>query len=79
MAKYRRSRVAPPPPTERLFDGGPFAGPTADEIEAARSPRGGWSSATLASWGVPWPPPKGWKKALELAAEHRAALERDDG
>ena len=29
---------------------------TPAEIEAARSPRGGWTRATLASWGVPWPP-----------------------
>jgi len=37
---------------------------TRDEIEAAKSPRGGWKKATLAAWGVPWPPPKGWKKRL---------------
>ncbi len=37
---------------------------TAEEIEAGRSPRGGWSAATLASWGVPWPPPKGWRQRL---------------
>lgn len=42
--------------------------PTPDEIEAARSPFGGWTAATLASWGVPWPPPKGWRRALEQAA-----------
>lgn len=39
--------------------------PTPAEIEAARSPAGGWTRATLAGWGVPWPPPKGWKWALE--------------
>lgn len=38
---------------------------TSDEIEQARSPAGGWTRATLANWGVPWPPPKGWKYALE--------------
>lgn len=37
---------------------------TAEEIEAARSPRGGWTKATLAKWGVPWPPPKGWRQRL---------------
>ena len=26
--------------------------------------RGGFSRAQLAQWGVPWPPPKGWKSAL---------------
>ena len=33
-------------------------------IEAARTPKGGYSRAQLAAWGVPWPPPKGWKEAL---------------
>ncbi|WP_174804372.1 hypothetical protein [Martelella limonii] len=33
-------------------------------IEAAKTKSGGWSKETLASWGVPWPPPKGWKVAL---------------
>lgn len=43
---------------------------TAQEIEAGRSPSGGWSAATLASWGVPWPPPKGWRQRL---------LKKEDG
>jgi hypothetical protein len=34
------------------------------EIEAAKSPRGGFTRKTLAAWGVPWPPVKGWRKAL---------------
>jgi hypothetical protein len=38
--------------------------PTEEEIEAARTPAGGWTRAQLAEWGVPWPPPKGWKAAL---------------
>jgi hypothetical protein len=38
--------------------------PTAEEIEAGRSPAGGWTRAQLAQWGVPWPPPKGWKVRL---------------
>lgn len=38
--------------------------PTAAEIEAARTPAGGWTREQLAEWGVPWPPPKGWKRAL---------------
>lgn len=37
---------------------------TIEEIEAARSPKGGWTRKTLEGWGVPWPPPKGWKEAL---------------
>jgi hypothetical protein len=35
-----------------------------EEIEAGKSRRGGWTRDTLACWDVPWPPPKGWKKAL---------------
>ncbi len=38
--------------------------PTAEEIEAARTTRGGWTRAQLAEWDVDWPPPKGWKAAL---------------
>ena len=38
--------------------------PSKAEIEAGRSEAGGFSRATLAKWGVPWPPPKGWRKAL---------------
>lgn len=34
------------------------------EIMAARTPKGSWTRATLASWGVPWPPPEGWKQRL---------------
>lgn len=53
----------------RLFrsDGGAakVRRPSAAEIEAAKSPAGGFSRATLAAWGVPWPPPKGWRKRLE--------------
>lgn len=38
--------------------------PTQAEIDAARTPRGGWTREQLAAWGVSWPPPKGWRKAL---------------
>jgi hypothetical protein len=37
---------------------------TEEDIEAGKTPKGGFSRATLAKWGVPWPPPKGWKEAL---------------
>lgn len=37
-----------------------------EEIEACRTPAGGYSFTRerLASWGVPWPPPAGWRRAL---------------
>lgn len=39
---------------------------TNEEVEAARSPKGGWTRATLAKWGVPWPPPRGWRRVITL-------------
>lgn len=38
--------------------------PTRAEIDAAR-----WTKAQLAEWGVPWPPPKGWRRRLLAVAE----------
>lgn len=37
---------------------------TVAEMEAARSPQGGWTRKQLATWGVKWPPPRGWRQAL---------------
>ena len=34
------------------------------EILDARSPKGAWTKKTLAEWGVPWPPPGGWKDCI---------------
>lgn len=34
------------------------------EIDAAAPARGRWTRKQLAEWGVPWPPPKGWRKDL---------------
>jgi hypothetical protein len=42
-----------------------MSAPTAQEIEQARTAKGGWTRQTLEAWGVSWPPPKGWRKALE--------------
>ncbi len=39
--------------------------PSPDEVRAARTARGGYTRAQLAEWGVPWPPPQGWKARLE--------------
>ncbi|PHQ71747.1 MAG: hypothetical protein COB93_02410 [Sneathiella sp.] len=35
-----------------------------DEIDKHRTEKGGWTRLTAAKWGVPWPLPKGWRKAL---------------
>jgi len=45
--------------------------PTPEQIEAARTPKGGWTKAQLAEWGVAWPPRKGWRRELESAAGGR--------
>jgi len=37
---------------------------TEAEIEAGKSDKGGFTKETLAAWGVPWPPPSGWRKKL---------------
>jgi hypothetical protein len=37
---------------------------TWEQIEAGKTERGGWSKSTLESWGIAWPPPKGWIQAL---------------
>jgi hypothetical protein len=37
---------------------------TEQEIEAKRTPKRGFTRADTAAWGVPWPLPPGWKKAL---------------
>jgi hypothetical protein len=37
---------------------------SAEEIEAGRSPAGGFTRKQLAAWSVPWPPPAGWLHAL---------------
>jgi hypothetical protein len=38
--------------------------PSPDDIEAARTPAGGWTRDQLAAWGIPWPPPQGWREKL---------------
>ncbi len=45
--------------------------PTDEEIEAARTIRGGWTRDQLAAWGVSWPPPGGWREQLRRT---RAAM-----
>ena len=45
------------------------------EIEKAKSPIGGWTKEQLAAWGVPWPPPRGWRRRLESAIEKQEEIE----
>jgi hypothetical protein len=37
---------------------------TARQIDSKKTKNGGWTRAQLAEWGVPWPPPRGWRQAL---------------
>ena len=51
--------------TRGLFQLRPSMWVSPEEIVAARTAKGGWTRATLARWGVPWPPPHGWRRELE--------------
>lgn len=51
--------------------------PSPSEIESAKTPAGGWTRATLATWGVSWPPRRGWRAMLEEEYE-RHSLGRAD-
>jgi len=38
--------------------------PEAKRIDSIKSQRGGWTKQSLSALGIPWPPPKGWRKNL---------------
>ncbi len=38
-------------------------------IMKAQTANGAWTRKQLAAWGVPWPPPKGWKTKLEAGPQ----------
>lgn len=42
---------------------------TRDDIEAGKTEKGGYTKAQLAAWGIPWPPPTGWKDKLVRGEE----------
>ena len=37
---------------------------TPEELERGKTAKGGYTRKQLEAWGVPWPPPKGWKHVL---------------
>lgn len=51
--------------------------PTDEQIEAAKTPNGGWTRAQLAEWGVSWPPQKGWRSKLTGEQQTRAREKKD--
>ncbi|MCC3275282.1 MULTISPECIES: hypothetical protein [unclassified Arthrobacter] len=52
--------------------------PTREEIDAARTPSGGFTKQQLAEWGISWPPPRGWRRKLEEEVEAAAAAGNQD-
>ena len=48
---------------------------SSEDIDATKTPAGAWTKRQLAEWGVPWPPPAGWK--ARLAANHGQRLLRE--
>ena len=42
------------------------------KIESLKTAKGGWTKASLASLGVSWPPPSGWKAKLlnDIECDH---------
>ena len=58
MKNLRTKRLAR---AERVTTGGtPRKLVSVEEIEAKRTPRGGFTRPQLKAWGVDWPPTKGW-------------------
>lgn len=58
-------RLAPLAEQPALVVAAPGVQPVSEaEIMGARTPKGSWTRATLAQWGVSWPPPQGWKERL---------------
>lgn len=42
---------------------------TKDEIDAAKTDKGGWTKDQLEKWDVPWPPHKGWRQQIIKSGE----------
>lgn len=49
---------------------------TLDDIEAAKTPRGGWTRQQIEAWGLTWPPRKGWKYRLVMGEPDFPAVQR---
>ncbi len=39
--------------------------PSPEMVEQYRTANGGWRREDLGRWGVPWPPPHGWREQLK--------------
>ncbi len=69
----KRTTAIQPAPAETVPS---VALPTPAEIEAARTGHA-WTRATLAGWGISWPPPKGWRQVLERERTGQGERPRD--
>lgn len=77
MERFLESRASKPgKPSKSVKGKTPI---TEAEIEAAKTPKGGWKRDTLASWGVPWPPPGGWRKQIVTHGIPYQTSRRDRG
>lgn len=69
VALSQQAKAARRTPAQEAQLAAILAGPqvSREEIEACRTPAGGYrfTRERLASWGIPWPPPPGWRQALQ--------------
>jgi hypothetical protein len=70
--ELERKRKESLPKSERIV--------TLEELESCRTEKGGYrhTRARLTSWGVPWPPPKGWRAKLLERARHESEVKRGE-
>lgn len=72
IAEVKRLEEQKPGLCEALtaFPGSELRMPTREEIEAGKTKAGGYTRKQLEQWGVPWPPPAGWRRRLLREAEN---------
>jgi hypothetical protein len=65
----------------KRIEQGNFSQPSPQQIIEMMTPRGAWTAAQLAEWGVPWPPTHGWRRDLierwyEIHARQQSEITR---
>mgnify|MGYP001363811779 CR=1 FL=1 len=71
MKRPRRSKIPPPGSV-------PVHTPSPAEVEQKMSRGGGWTALTLATWGVDWPPKRGWRERLRRKWQMEQRLLREN-
>ena len=46
------------------YDPSTWARVSPEEVRAKQTGNGGWKASVLREWGIPWPPPKGWRQMI---------------